>query len=233
MATQPADSEYSPSPAAMPAIGHGCAHRPGDELHAAEKGQILQALEYGVEDAKRKRDDEGDDDDRQRPLQRRPLRRQEPHDETADERNRRDLPQHQPRGLADDGLHLGVIAIGSSSRDGHVARHELHDPEIHQRQIDEHLRTEQPEPVVVRSEVPQQIRREPEADDDRDDRVDVAEPEPADEAPQAAIHTPHSSSSASRRSAGPIIAPNSAPVIAQNTMPELRVEDRTGQTQDR
>ena len=72
-------------------------------------------------------------------------------------------------------------------RERHFARHQGHHAEIHQRQVNEHLRREQPQPVVVRAELPQQERREPQTDDQHGKRVQVAQSEAAGEAGEAPL----------------------------------------------
>ena len=215
--------------------GHDRAHRPRDELHAAEKGRscrpcstalkmrsgnvttnatttIASGHRSGAHSAGRSHTT--------RP----------PMSATGGT-----CQSDEPRGLADDGLQLGVIAIGSPSRDGDVARHQRTMPEIHQGQIDEYLRAQQPQPVVVRSQLAQQVRREPQPTTIVTIACGDSRAQAADEAPQAAhVIRQASSSAGSRRSARARIAPKSAPVTAQNTMPScvLKTGPVRAQTDD-
>ena len=221
--------------------GHGSSDNPGKRLRAREERQVLHTLEDSLKDPQRKRQDERDDDDAKRKGQQGPAGSHDPPRDRAEDDNEGKLPQHQPRGAADQLLQVAAERHACpAGRERNLTRQQRDDANVHQSEVEEDLRRQQPEAEVVLVEMMQQVRSQPQSGDCHHRRMQIANAEPADEAARsAAAHVVHCASAASLSSnscsAAPRTAPKSAPVTVQKSTPSsvLKTWASQAETDDR
>ena len=180
----PAGGEgWQSEPGHHQADGQRCSRGPGTQLRAGDECQILQANERRLKGSQRKRRDEDGEHHAKRYPQQLPRTWQPPQRNDCRRQDDGHLGERQRHRPFNKVAQLGSITAACPSR--HVRRfawQECDDAEVHQQQVGDDLRADEPQAIRGCAEPCEQKGREPQAYRSGERHVHVADRESAEKA---------------------------------------------------